>query len=85
MSMDIIKAINSEKMFKPCFRDLSTWWAWLGLLKALFALPMDDAELALFQRCTGREKPPDKPFKELWAVIGRQGRQVVHHGRGSRV
>jgi hypothetical protein len=73
MSMDIIKAINSEKMFKPCFRDLSTWSSWFVLLKAIFCLPMDDADLALYRRCTGRERPPARGFKELWAVIGRRG------------
>jgi hypothetical protein len=71
--MNIIKAIHDKKMFKPCFRDLATWAAWIGLLKALFGLSMDETELALYRRCTGREKAPGRPFKELWAVIGRRG------------
>jgi hypothetical protein len=71
--MNIIEAITNAKMFKPCFRDLSTWSSWFVLLKALFCLPMDEADLALYRRCTGREKAPERPFKELWAIVGRRG------------
>lgn len=71
--MNIIEAINSEKLFRPAFRDLTTWSAWLTLLKALFGLPMSEDDLALFTRCTGRERPPEGEFKELWAIVGRRG------------
>jgi hypothetical protein len=71
--MNIIEAIHNEQLFKNCFRDLSTWKAWLTLLKALFALPMNEEDLELYRRCTGRNKPPRKQFKELWAVVARRG------------
>lgn len=71
--MDIIRALHDEKLFRPCFRDLSTWRSWETLLKALFGLEMDDQDLALYRDATGREKPPEKPMRELWAVVGRRG------------
>jgi hypothetical protein len=71
--MDIISAIHNEHLFKKCFRDLSTWKAWLLLLKALFGLSMDERDFALYRRCTGRTEPPKKGFKELWAIVGRRG------------
>ena len=71
--MDIIEAIYNEKLFKPVFKNLETWRSHLVLLKALFGLPMDDKDLALYQRCTGRKKPPKKGFKEFWGICGRRG------------
>jgi hypothetical protein len=71
--MNIIEAIHSKKLFRPCFKDLDTWASWMVLLKALFGLPVGKKELALFQTCTGREKAPKGEFGELWAVIGRRG------------
>lgn len=71
--MNIIEAIKSDKLFKPVFRDLKTWGSWICLLKALFALKMGKKELSLYQKYTGREKPPKKPVRELWAIVGRRG------------
>jgi hypothetical protein len=71
--MNIIKAINSKKLFRPVFRDLDSWQSWLTLLRAFFGLKMSKADLALYQRCTGRDEPPVGEFKELWAICGRRG------------
>lgn len=71
--MDIIQAINSERLFKRCFKDLETWGSWIVLLKALFALKMSKKEVALYRDCTGREKGPVGEFGELWAIVGRRG------------
>ncbi|MFC1580014.1 terminase large subunit domain-containing protein [Thermodesulfobacteriota bacterium] len=73
MSVTIIEAIRADKLFKPVFRDLETWTAWLTLLKAFFGLPMGDDDLALFKDCTGRKEPSKAGYRELWAVIGRRG------------
>ena len=34
---------------------------------------MDESELATYQKHTAREKPPSKPVREAWQVIGRRG------------
>ena len=47
--MDIVQAIKNKQLFRPVFRDLSSWSSWLVLLKALFGLQMDDKELTLYK------------------------------------
>ena len=69
----IIQAISDKDLFRPVFRSLKTWNAWFVLLKALFALPMDNEELDLYRKCTGRKQAPERAFRELWAVVGRRG------------
>jgi hypothetical protein len=51
----------------------NSWRAWFVVLKALFAIPMDDAELAIFRHHTGRINPPTEPSREAWLLIGRRG------------
>jgi hypothetical protein len=46
---------------------------WGVFLKAVFGLPMTEAEAAGFQRHTGRQVPPDKPAREAWLIVGRRG------------
>ncbi len=70
--MTIIEALDDPALFKPHFRGTS-WTAWRAFLKALFALAMDDAELALYRAHTGRQSPPGAAFKEAALVIGRRG------------
>jgi hypothetical protein len=59
-------------LFGPFFKGTS-WAAWKAFLAALFALPMDDAQLALYRALTGRLAPPDAPFSEGELVVGRRG------------
>jgi hypothetical protein len=70
---DIISAIHSPALFKPWFRDLETWRAWFSLLRAIFALPMDAADLDIYRQCTGRTDPPSAPVTEAWLCVGRRG------------
>ena len=59
--------------FRPFFRDLSTWAAWIVALKALFALPMEPDEVEVYRRHTGRQAPPTVQSREGWFVVGRRG------------
>src|SRR5262245_22287319 len=71
----IIQALRSSSMFGalPEFRDLTSWSAWTVWLKALFALPMNDIELAIYRKCTGRSRPPSTEPKESATIVGRRG------------
>lgn len=44
--MNIIDALYDKRLFRPLFRDLSTWSNWVTVLKAIFGLQMDKKELA---------------------------------------
>lgn len=70
--MNIIQAIESDKVFKPLFRDLRSWRAWLVFLKALFALPMERDERRLFKKCTGLKKAPTRQARESYVIAGRR-------------
>jgi hypothetical protein len=67
----IIDAMDDPAGFAPWFRG-DSWWGWRCILKAAFALPMTDEEIAFFRTVADRD-PPDKPVKELWIIAGRRG------------
>jgi hypothetical protein len=49
-----------------------SWWGWRVIIKAAFALPLDDDELAFFFKVAQRD-PPHMPVRELWLIVGRRG------------
>jgi len=71
--IDIIQAIQDQNLFGSLFKTPETWRNWIICLKAIFALPMDRRELKIYRRFTGRKKPPQKPFNEVFLIIGRRG------------
>jgi terminase large subunit-like protein len=74
MALTIIDALADRKLFGALFKgDLATWFAWLVWLKAVFGLPMETAELELFEKCTGRSRPPINGAKEVYSIVGRRG------------
>ena len=71
--IDIITACRDEAIFGAWFKDRKTWAAWFAFLKVMFGLALDDAELAIFQQCTGRTSPTAGGHLEATLVIGRRG------------
>lgn len=71
--IDILQASRDPHLFGPWFKDRISWAPWFAFLAALFGLPMDDAQLDVFRRCTGRTTPPTAPSDEAWLIIGRRG------------
>src|SRR5215470_10480090 len=71
----IIDAICHKQLFGslPAFSNLDSWTSWLVWLKSIYALPMDDAELAIYQQCTGRTQPPATQPSEIYTIVGRRG------------
>jgi hypothetical protein len=71
--MSLLEAVADSQLFAPWFRDPETWAAWRAFIAALFALPMDEAQLATYRACTGRSRAPREPFSEGWLICGRRG------------
>jgi hypothetical protein len=71
--MTIIQACESPEIFGPWFKDRKTWAAWFAFLKVLFGLALDEPELALFQKFTGRTTPWAAGYLEATLIIGRRG------------
>jgi hypothetical protein len=72
-ALDIIETMNHPALFQRWFRDPATWAAWRAFLAAMFALPMDRADLETYRSCTGRNEPPTEELDEAWLVVGRRG------------
>lgn len=68
----ILEAMDHPEFFGSHFKG-DSWRFWRMFLAALFALPMDDEQLALYRHHTGRTTPPVTPFKEAELVVGRRG------------
>ena len=69
--MNILRALDDEKVFAPFFRG-DSWSTWRVFLAALFALPLSSEQLAIYQQHTGRSTPPAQPSHEAWLVCGRR-------------
>src|SRR6476659_9169850 len=70
--MNILQALDDPKVFAPHLRG-NSWGAWRVFLQALFALPMDEQQLAIYNKYTGRSTAPTSPLHEAWLVVGRRG------------
>ena len=65
-------ALDDPRYFAGSF-DAASWDAWRVFLKALEALPMDAAEIAIYRHHTGHSAPPTRPARYAELVVGRRG------------
>jgi len=49
-----------------------SWWGWRVIIKAAFAVPLEEDELKFFYQVAHRD-PPLVPVRELWLIVGRRG------------
>jgi hypothetical protein len=72
----IIDITEDKNLLRAWFKNRDSWRVWFVFLRALFALPIVDAEdIKVFQQCTGRAVPPAILMKEAWLVVGRRGKK----------
>src|SRR5665811_63011 len=50
-----------------------TFWPWHAVARLISGERLDRREAALFRKCTGRTKPPRKPVRRLFLLVGRRG------------
>jgi hypothetical protein len=70
--ISLLQACDDPHLFGRWFKDRTTWQAWFAFIAALFALPMTDEQLAIYQRHTGREAAPSEPITESYLICGRR-------------
>jgi hypothetical protein len=71
--ISILDAIRDDRLFWPWFsKRPASWAAWLTFLCALFALEMSPEQLRLYQKCTGRKKPPHGVARYAYLICGRR-------------
>src|SRR5580704_4443894 len=75
----ILDVCNDEALFKPWFeKDPESWRAWFTFLKVLFGHPLDEAELEIYQACTGRSAPAPSGYVEASLICGRRsGKSLI--------
>lgn len=71
--MNILEACADPQLFGPWFKNRTSWLPWFAFLAALFGLPMDEEQTAIYRKHTGRDAPPETASDEGWLVIGRRG------------
>ncbi|HLY44336.1 MAG TPA: hypothetical protein VKQ73_02050 [Stellaceae bacterium] len=69
---NIIDAMTAPDWWGPWFAR-GDWSPWRSFLRALFGLPMSEADLDLYCECTGRSDPPSGRAQEAFADVGRRG------------
>ena len=72
-SISISVAMDDPNLLGAVLGDPATWRTWRTALKAAFAVPLDEAELATFQTIAGARNPPRDRVQQLWAIVGRRG------------
>jgi hypothetical protein len=70
--VNIVDALGAPELFHPLFVPAASWTAWRSFLRALFGLPMTNAEREVFRLHTKRLRPPTLPAREAWVVAGRR-------------
>jgi hypothetical protein len=71
--VNIIEAIGDPKLFRPLFKDPSTWRAWEVYLRALFGLRIEEKrDLKLLRAAAGLRRAPASPTKESFVIAGRR-------------
>jgi hypothetical protein len=69
----VLDAMGDPNLLGAAFPAPETWAAWRALLASVFALPLGEAETALYREHTSRQSPPASPAREAWLVVGRRG------------
>ena len=72
LAISVTAAMNSPKLLGPYFRG-DSWNTWRAVIKATFAEPMSDPEIAAFKEVAGGRDPPKKRVSEAVYAIGRGG------------
>jgi hypothetical protein len=71
-NIPIDKALLDQGLLGAALGNPETWAPWISVLRAAFALPMTDSDLATFKQVAGGRDVPENRVRELWAIIGRR-------------
>ena len=70
--IDVDAALLDRNLLGAALGNPSTWFRWLAVLRAAFALPMTASDLDQFKEVAGNREPPTTCVNELWATVGRR-------------
>jgi len=78
-SPTLIDMLHHPKVWgTPAWRpDQSTWKNWDAFHKTVAGLPLDDSELRVFRKCTGRTAPRPGGYTTVIGVMGRRSGKTL--------
>jgi hypothetical protein len=68
----ILDALADGNLLGAAFPESQSWQAWRVFLASIYALPMTEAERAIYAQHTGRQTFPTVPAREVWCIAGRR-------------
>lgn len=71
-SISIVEALEDKQLLGSALGDSRSWARWFSVLRAAFALPMSERDLALFKEVAGDREPPKNRVRDLWCTLGRR-------------
>jgi hypothetical protein len=71
-SVSLRRALTDPKLLGTALTG-DSWLPWRVLLIAAVGEALTDEERAVFTKLTGRAREPEKPVRELVAIVGRRG------------
>jgi hypothetical protein len=71
-SFTVDRSITDPNLLGAALGNPGTWANWLCVLRAAFAVPMTESDIARFAEIAGGRHPPAHRVRELWAVVGRR-------------
>jgi Terminase large subunit, ATPase domain len=66
-------ALTDHNLLGAALGDAAPWQHWCTVLKAAFAIDLNQDETRAFASVAGSRTPPARRVRELWAIIGRRG------------
>ncbi len=75
-SLSILDAMDDPALLGRVF-PAASGAGWRAFAAALYGLPLDAAELAIYQQCTGRTHAPAEAAREAWLVCGRRSGKTL--------
>jgi hypothetical protein len=74
-------ALSDPRLLGAALGDSASWSTWLTVLRAAFALPLDERQRATFASVAGGRKPPPQRVREFWCVAARRsGKSKISAG-----
>jgi hypothetical protein len=73
-------AITDEQLLGAALGDVRPWSTWLAVLKAAFALGLNDDERSIFQQVAGNREAADQARTRIVVRLRKKVRQEQHGG-----
>jgi len=76
--LNIIQAFEDPKLIGSYIKEKdNSFFNWKIFLKSVYGLPMNQKEVNIYKKFTGRTKPPKKPAESIYCISGRKSGKTL--------